>query len=142
MTPAESAELTKFFEGYRGTIYKDSLGNPTGGWGTHLFVGRRVPVEIWKALFDADYSGAEAEYESLGFELDPVRRCVVVDMLYNMGIHKFLKLVSLVDALRDRDYERAAGRMEKFLWFRQVGRRGPILVRMMRTGEPPVCSKA
>ena len=129
-----AAEMTKAFEGFRERVYLDTDRNPTVGYGTHLYPGRRVPRKICEELFDLDYRDAEFIARSLRVDLDPVRMAVVVDMSYNMGalgMHSFQRMVG---HLMNRDFAAAAKHMRQSKWFSQVGRRGRILAEIMETG--------
>lgn len=68
---------------------------------------------------------------------DPVRQNVLVEMVFNLGITRFLKFQKMLDALQVYDYNTAANEMLDSLWARQVGQRAITLSEMMRTGELP-----
>jgi lysozyme len=67
--------------------------------------------------------------------LGPVRRKVLIDMCFNLGMAGLLGFQKMIEALERGDYERAANEMIYSRWYRQVGERGRRLERMMRTGE-------
>lgn len=133
----DGQSLTKDNEGYRETIYLDSLGHPTCGYGICL-----DPVGVYQSVkeyherrFAEEYGKAEAEYGKLKFDLDDVRRAAVVDLLYNLGDFKFYKFRNFAIALRNRDWELAAQHLENSLWFKQVARRGPRICALIRSGK-------
>ena len=133
----DGISLTKDNEGYREEIYIDSLGHPTCGYGICL-----DPVNVYKSVkeyherrFAEEYGKAEAEYSKLQFNLDDVRRCAVVDLLYNLGAFKFYKFRNFSLALKNGYWELAAQHLENSLWFKQVGRRGPRICALIRTGQ-------
>ena len=128
-------QLTKRFEGYREAIYLDSLGNPTGGYGTHLFTGRKVPKYIWEALFEHDYRQAEIQYEKLDIDLNPIRRAVMIDLIYNMGINKLLKFNRMLKSLRSGDFELASAHLINSKYAQQVGERAVENAEMLCNGE-------
>lgn len=64
--------------------------------------------------------------------LTPVRREVVLNMLFNLGMPRFLKFKKMLDALEKRDYTAAAFEMENSRWASQVGERAEELADMMR----------
>ena len=127
--------LTKQFEGYREAIYLDSLGNPTGGYGTHLFTGRKIPGHIWEALFEHDYRQAEVQYDQLDLDLDPTRRAVMIDLIYNMGINRLLKFNRMLKSLRSRDFELASAHLINSKYAQQVGDRAVRNAEMLRNGK-------
>ena len=67
--------------------------------------------------------------------LGPTRRKVLIDMAFNLGIGGLLGFQKMIEALERGDYERAADEMVNSRWYKQVGKRGRRLERMMRTGE-------
>ena len=64
--------------------------------------------------------------------LTPVRREVVLNMLFNLGMPRFLKFKKMLDALERLDYTAAAFEMENSRWASQVGERAEELADMMR----------
>ena len=64
--------------------------------------------------------------------LTPVRREVVLNMLFNLGMPRLLKFKKMLDALEKRDYTAAAFEMENSRWASQVGERAEELADMMR----------
>ena len=129
--------LTMDNEGYREGVYLDSLGYPTTGYGFCLdYSVTYKSVKEWhESKFREMYSRAEADYEKYNFGLDIVRRAAVVDLLYNLGPNKFSKFNRFITALRDRDFVAAVGSLENSLWYKQVGRRGPRITKLIRDGS-------
>lgn len=73
--------------------------------------------------------------------LDPVRREVLLNMAFNMGIKGLAKWKKTLAAAEDCDFEKAGREMVSSRWFTQVGDgvggyfdRAERLVREMRTG--------
>jgi lysozyme len=60
---------------------------------------------------------------------------VLVDMIFNLGLTRFLLFKNLNAALAAGDYLRAAHEMLDSRWYRQVGRRARKLRHIMLTGE-------
>ena len=135
MNDIEVMNMIKQHEGFREHVYLDTVGVPTGGWGHAFHEGSSLPQSIWNEIFWIDYSQAADDYETLGFDLDPVRRAVVIDMLFNLGLVRFSRFKNTIKAIRAGDWEQAAKGMENSLWYSQVRTRAVRLVRMMRTGE-------
>ncbi len=126
-------------EGFRDHVYPDSLGNPTCGWGHHLAEGSEVPLGASEAFFKQDYFNAIVDYASLikeySLPLDSVRRAVLINMLFNMGLDKVRGFKKMLAALMNGDWERAAAEMENSKWHNQVGSRAIELEKMMREGD-------
>lgn len=68
-------------------------------------------------------------------KLDDVRRLVIIDMAFNLGINGLLKFSNMISALEARDYGRAAKEMMDSEWAKQVKGRATELAEIMRTGE-------
>lgn len=66
--------------------------------------------------------------------LDPVRKDVLRNMAFNMGVKGLLGFVNTLNLVRSGDYANAAANMLKSIWARQVGARANRLADMMRTG--------
>lgn len=69
--------------------------------------------------------------------LDQVRQAALVDLAFNLGSARLAGFVKFLAAMGRGDYERAADELVDSLWFGQVGRRGPRIVAMVRSGEWP-----
>ncbi len=127
-------EQIKKDEACRLKLYLDSLGNLTGGWGHYFSEGDEITQEIADLLFDMDFKEVLRWYKMFGFELDDVRRSVVINMLYNLGYNKFMGFHKMISALRKHDYRTAADEMMNSLWAKQVKTRALRLHNMMLSG--------
>ena len=123
-------------EGLRLKPYRCTAGKLTIGVGRNLedkgishhealFLLRNDIVEVTAQLERFDW------FRALG----PVRRKVLIDMCFNLGIQGLLGFKQMIEALKQSDYQAAADEMVSSKWYRQVGERGRRLERMMRTGE-------
>jgi len=128
-------EMIKRHEGCRPYIYADSLGYLTGGYGHAFLPGSKISYAVAELLFDEDYQRAVDDYNKLELNLGPVRRAVVIDMLFNLGLTKFSGFKKMIAALRDGNYFKASDEMLDSLWARQVRSRAFRLASMMLTGE-------
>ena len=135
MTNDEIKKMIKRHEGYRDHVYKDSLGNLTCGYGHLLAEGSFVPKSVSDAFFILDMGQAFEDYAKLKLDLDPVRKAVIVDMLFNLGYGGVLKFKRMLAAIRAGDFWQAAEEMLDSKWARQVGTRATELSFMMRTGK-------
>lgn len=132
-------KMIKRHEGYRGDIYKDTTGHPTGGFGHCFEIGSKLPREIWEQIFQYDLQQAEKIVAQIGIPddvLGEVRKGVLLDMAFNLGDNLFEFTRTLAD-IRRGDFASAARRMEKSLWAKQVGKRAQELIEMMETGILP-----
>ena len=129
------AERIKKEEGYSATVYLDSNGNPSGGYGCHLRPGLKLPHHIWLSIFDFQYRQTIDEYESLKLNLDSARKGVIVDMIFHMGFHRFKGFKRMLAALSVDDYETAAGELKDSKYFRDFPARAGRNYKMMKDGE-------
>lgn len=124
-------------EGWEREPYQDSVGVWTIGCGRNLEANPLTDDEI-RYLLDNDIRRTlRACVEHLPwFEgLDEVRKRAVLDLAFNMGVRGLLTFRVACAALARRDYEAAADALVNSKWYRQVGRRGPRVVGMVRHGR-------
>ena len=134
MTLDEAAQLIKKHEGYSDKIYLDTVGVPTGGYGHAFLKGSPVSCYVADALFRADFSEVLENYAYLGFNLDGVRRAVVLNMLFNLGLPKFMGFKNTIASIKMGKYRDASVHMIDSIWSQQVGARSTELAQMMENG--------
>ena len=59
------------------------------------------------------------------------KQIVVVDMVFNLGVHGFSQFVHAIQAVNSQDWATAAQQMQQSAWFRQVGARASADVNLM-----------
>ena len=124
-------------EGCRLRVYKDSRGIETIGVGRNLRDKGLSQAEA-EALLANDLLESTAAVMSdipCAFRLDEIRRAVLVNMAFNLGIGGLLKFTRMLTAVEAGDYDRAASEMMDSTWAKQVGQRADRLARQMQTGE-------
>lgn len=138
MNEKEIMDMIKRHEGYRDRVYIDSVGVPTAGYGHAFLQGSPVPAVVCDILFEEDFKAAKIDYEMLAnrndLELSPVRRAVILNMLFNMGLAKVMKFKKMLTALQNHAWGLAADEMLDSKWAKQVGHRSEELAEMMRNG--------
>lgn len=67
--------------------------------------------------------------------LDEVRKAILINMCFNLGLPRLMTFRKMLKALEDRNYELAAKEMLDSKWAKQVGNRAIELSEMMRTGK-------
>ncbi len=81
----------------------------------------------------------ECEYDMKRYfwfnHLDDVRKDILIDMRFNMGMQSLLGFTEFRKALSVRDYIKAAEEMIDSDWYKEVKSRGKIRVMMMRVGR-------
>ena len=70
-------------------------------------------------------------------QLNEIRRRVLIDMGFNLGIAGLMKFRLMLAAIEEGNYRKAADEMLDSRWARQVGQRATRLANMMATGEKP-----
>ncbi|MBF0189041.1 MAG: lysozyme [Magnetococcales bacterium] len=70
--------------------------------------------------------------------LDEVRKRVLVDMCFNLGLSRLMKFRRMLSALELGGFTTASIEMVDSRWARQVGERAKRLAKMMRTGEDDI----
>lgn len=140
-------------EGLRLEAYKDVCGFLTIGVGRNLdsnplsasevsVIGhdcRKLPITREQAgiLLVNDIltaSTALDKYLPWWKNLDEVRRRVLINMAFNLGISGLMGFKQTLSSIRSGDYVAAAGHMLQSTWANQVPDRADRLASMMRTG--------
>ncbi len=118
--------------------YKDSQGVWTIGYGRNLddFGISKEEADLLRAN---DCNRARLEAESFWWfpSLDEVRQTVVLLMLFQLGMTRFLGFKRMITALRTRDFKNAAAEMRDSLWAKQTKERAEMLAHWMETGACP-----
>ena len=133
--------LIKKHEGLRCTLYEDTQGHLTGGYGHNFSSNGYLPAYIWDIIYDnMDFPQARRDAEELMNEYDiPFpglpRKIVLIDMAFNLGKDKLRGFKKMWAALKNRDYETAGKEMLDSLWAKQVGCRAVELEKSMREGS-------
>lgn len=127
----------KKHEGKRYTLYKDSEGVSTIGYGHNLENNPLSEKAIEQILDDDIQKAVEAARVFVPYyeQLNDVRQEVVVEMIFNLGHTGFSKFIKMKKALSEFDYDRAALEMINSKWAGQVGERAVTLSRLMKTGS-------
>lgn len=120
----------------KGSVVK---GNPT------IAIGRLLTKPMSRAardfLFNEDVDEAIAGLDRWlpwWKKLDEVRQRVLVDMVFNMGIHGVLGFPQTLESIEFGSYAKAADQMLESKWAKQVGNRATVLAQMMRSGKDPI----
>jgi GH24 family phage-related lysozyme (muramidase) len=59
------------------------------------------------------------------------KHVVIVDMVFNLGVHRFSQFVHAIQAVNIQDWATASQQMQQSAWFRQVGARASADVNLM-----------
>ena len=130
----------KKHEGFRNTVYSDSLGKATIGYG-HLLTedddfeeGIQYDKSLLENLFDKDFNNAAYNAEQLleGYTVAPLAREVIIEMVFQLGIGGVSKFKKMFAALKEYDYLLASAEMLNSAWYRQTPSRCEELSNLMR----------
>ena len=128
-------DMIRRHEGLSDKIYLDSVGVPTGGYGHAFLVGSPITIDIAEKFFQNDIFIAEQNYKTLKLNLDETRKMVIINMIFNLGLTRFLKFKKFIHALNESNWQKAHDEMINSRWAAQVGNRAKELANIMLTGE-------
>ena len=136
----EVKQRIKEHEGFRDTVYADSLGYATIGYGhlvlpTDNFVeGVTYPKEQLEELFDMDFNQAKQSANELlvGLDINDIAKGVIVEMCFQLGKPRVMKFKKMWVAIRNNDFEEAANQMIDSAWHKQTTSRCESLAATMR----------
>ncbi len=118
---------------------KDTNGNLTVAIGRNLdAVGVSFDEALLMCKNDIDRA-EKAIINSINLydSLNEPRKCVLINMTFNMGINDVLKFKKMLNFLNVQDYINAAQEMLNSKWAKEVGQRAITLSNMMESGEFP-----
>lgn len=123
-------------EGVRSHPYMDTVGKLTIGVGRNLDDVGLSDDEIDYLLANDIKRASKGLLKALPWvsSLDPVRRRVLVNMAFNLGVQGLLGFKNTLRMIEHGNYEGAAEGMLNSKWARQVGKRSLRLAKAMRTG--------
>jgi lysozyme len=141
MTQTLNSNLQKLLilhEGKKNKPYTDTVGKLTIGCGRNL-TDRGISDSEMSFMLSNDIDDVNRVFRNNfpRWNLSEPRQLVILDMLFNLGINRFLGFRKMMDAITAGDYNRAADEMLFSSWHTQVGARAERLAEMMRTGNLP-----
>ena len=133
-------ERVKAHEGYRDTVYSDSLGFATIGYGhlvlpTDNFVeGTTYPKEMLEEVFDNDFKIAHDSANELlaDIEHNHIVKGVIIEMCFQLGKPRVMKFKKMWAALRNKDFAEASNQMIDSAWHKQTTKRCESLANLMK----------
>jgi len=137
----ELKDRIKEHEGFRNTIYKDSLGFATIGYG-HLvkeddpFVeGHTYSQKLLNDYFELDFTNAVMGAERLlgNQAMNYKAKCVIIEMVFQLGMTGVSKFKNTLKAVKEEDWDTAADEMLDSVWAEQTPERANELSSTMRS---------
>lgn len=113
-------------EGYRGTVYKDSLGYDTIGFGHLIKPGEdhtKITPHVAIDMLRHDYAMARANVESKYSWAEGEVKLVLINMSYQLGPTRLDNFEKMLTALESGDYDLAAAEMLDSKWAKQTPHR-------------------
>jgi len=124
-------------EGMRLKPYRDTVGKLTIGIGRNLDdVGISEDEAMYLLKNDIVKCYTQLMHKVPAYNsLSLPRQRVLCNMVFNLGIHRFLRFKRMLRAIEEGNYEKAAKEMLNSRWAKQVGNRASELAEIMRTGK-------
>jgi lysozyme len=139
----EIKQRIKEHEGYRDTVYSDSLGFATIGYGhlvlpTDNFVeGVAYDKETLEEVFDNDFKIAVDSARDLLRDIDHnyIIFGVLVEMCFQLGKPKVSKFNKMFIALKEKNLDKASDEMINSRWHKQTPKRCESLANIMKNAN-------
>jgi lysozyme len=136
----ELKEEIKLHEGYRDTVYLDSLSKRTVGFG-HLCVedhwedGKQYDKKYLEEIFEKDFNIALNDANKIleGKPVNHIAREVIIELVFNIGMPRTKKFVKCLAALDNEDYNEAGNQILDSLYAKQVPARAGKLSGKMKS---------
>ena len=133
----------KEHEGFRDTVYSDSLGFATIGYG-HLVLpsdnfvkGTTYPKEMLEEVFDNDFKIAHDSANELlaDIEHNHIVKGVIIEMCFQLGKPRVMKFKKMWEALKNNDLETASKEMIDSNWHKQTTKRCESLANIIKNAN-------
>jgi lysozyme len=133
-------ERIKIHEGFCDTVYKDTLGKRTIGYG-HLCTdneewidGKPYDIQYLNDVFEGDFNEAVRQTEQLigNLVLQKEANEIIIEMVFQLGMSGVSKFKKMWAALKDQNYNEAANQMLDSKWAKQTPNRAQDLAEIMR----------
>ena len=138
----DTRKRIKEHEGFSPTVYEDTLGYKTVGYG-HLvtikdefIIGEVYSTDDLEDVFEDDYKIAfDNAHDLLEDEDVPFHETVesvLIEMAFQLGLPRLKKFVNFIQGLKDQDYKKASDEMIDSRWAKQTPNRAEGLANMIR----------
>jgi lysozyme len=122
-------------EGFSATLYYDTVGLPTIGYGFNLAEDMSKSTATTLLTIKVHEAIQEVEKYPWFDSLSPARKRVIINMYYNLGGPRFNGFKKMIKAIKSDNYKIAAEEMLDSKWARQVGARAERLAKIMIEGD-------
>ena len=127
-------ESIKENEGYKSTVYTDTLGFDTIGYGFAI-KDLELDEEVCDLILDKKLDKLiDATNKKFPFLRElPQDKCeVIFEMVYQLGLNGVSMFKKMLKALENKDYDKAAAEMLDSLWAKQTPNRAIKLSNQMK----------
>lgn len=122
-------------EGFRARPYKCTADKLTIGYGRNLEDVGITRDEAEQLLANDIQTAIDmAQVFNWFGSLTPNRKRAIVNMIFNLGLTRFMKFKKMIAALDQGDYKEAARQARDSAWFKQVGDRANRVVELIERG--------
>lgn len=133
-------KILKEHEGLRLKMYQDTKGIATIGYG-HNLVAKPIPLEAAEVIYRQDVQDAIKDCITnfpWFMDLDTVRQEVIIMLVFNMGVQGVSQFKLMIQALKEKNWARAAFELSNSKWRSDVGEdRHRTLTDALETGRWP-----
>lgn len=128
-------DLLKQQEGLRLQKYFCTAGILTIGYGHNLEKG--ITKDTAEFIFKEDLKEVATSLTPYTWfqKLNEVRRGVIINMVFNLGLSRFLLFKRFIEALEEENFDLASKEMLNSKWASQVGFRSTHLSEIMKHGK-------
>lgn len=129
-------EMLKRHEGLRLKPYECSAGKTTIGYGRNLTdIGITKDEAMILLVHDMERAMTDIKRIFPDFStFSKNRKNALTDMMFNLGMSRFLKFRKMIDAILNGNWPMASNEAQDSRWFVQVGNRGTEIVRLLING--------
>ena len=138
----DTKQRIKSHEGFSPTVYEDTLGYRTVGYG-HLCTekdsfedGIIYSPEQLQGVFEEDYNtafnNAHDLLEDKDIPYDPMVESVLIEMAFQLGLPRLKKFIKFIEGLQEEDSKKAADEMIDSRWAKQTPARAYELSTLIR----------
>lgn len=130
------SQQLKRHEGYSTTLYLDTVGKQTIGYGRNISdVGISKDEAEYMLANDIKRTIKDVRILFTNFDsLSVNRQSVLVNMMFNLGMTKLSQFSNMNNAIKNGDFAAVSAQMLDSKWAKQVGNRAIELAQLMKNG--------
>ena len=124
----------KVSEGFRESVYKDTLGIDTIGFGfaiKDLVLSEEISEIILKEKVEALIGRIENKFDWF-VEMPPEVQSVIVECCYQLGVYGWSCFKKTISHLKEKEFKHAADEMLLSKWAKQTPNRANMLAQIVR----------